>query len=262
MTFILAIFLGLIIAIVGIIIPGMLNMTIAKLSVKENQTQALNFALGAVFVVFIQCFLGTYFAKFLDANPVFSDGLKKIGTFIFIELTIAFLVMGFNAKKKKNIDVKVENKKNRFIHGMVLSSFNMFAIPWYALTSLMMSSKELFQYDIHKYLHNGEFNVGRAVWVYRFKLWFEEERKKHLEQNTDFKIVISDVRFLHEIEVLKSMGGTIIDVERPSIENIDLHVSEVEIKSFEADYKFINSGTIEELYSKVDEYLKTNLSYA
>ncbi len=127
---------------------------------------------------------------------------------------------------------------------------------------LQLMGTELFQYDIHKYLHNGEFNVGRAVWVYRFKLWFEEERKKHLEQNTDFKIVISDVRFLHEIEVLKSMGGTIIDVERPSIENIDLHVSEVEIKSFEADYKFINSGTIEELYSKVDEYLKTNLSYA
>ena len=84
MTFVLAIFLGLIISIGGIIIPGMLNMTIAKISIKENQKQALNFALGAVVVVFIQSFLGTYFAKFLDANPVFSEGLKKIGTFIFI----------------------------------------------------------------------------------------------------------------------------------------------------------------------------------
>uniref|UniRef100_UPI004049991C DUF4870 domain-containing protein n=1 Tax=Flavobacterium sp. TaxID=239 RepID=UPI004049991C len=101
MTFVLAIFLGLIISIGGIIIPGMLNMTIAKISIKESQKQALNFALGAVVVVFIQSFLGTYFAKFLDANPVFSEGLKKIGTFIFIGLTIAFTIMGFNAKKKK-----------------------------------------------------------------------------------------------------------------------------------------------------------------
>ena len=31
---------------------------------------------------------------------------------------------------------------------MALSSFNMFAIPWYAITTLMMASKELFQYDI------------------------------------------------------------------------------------------------------------------
>ena len=36
MTFVLAIFLGLIISIVGIIIPGMLNMTIAKISINEN----------------------------------------------------------------------------------------------------------------------------------------------------------------------------------------------------------------------------------
>jgi len=35
MTFVLAIFLGLMISIGGIIIPGMLNMTIAKISIKK-----------------------------------------------------------------------------------------------------------------------------------------------------------------------------------------------------------------------------------
>ena len=106
MTFVLAIFLGLIISIGGIIIPGMLNMTIAKISIKESQKQALNFALGAVVVVFIQSFLGTYFAKFLDANPVFSEGLKKIGTIIFIILTIAFTIMGLKAKNQKEFNNK------------------------------------------------------------------------------------------------------------------------------------------------------------
>ena len=42
MTFVLAIFLGLIISIGGIIIPGMLNMTIAKISIKESQNKPLN----------------------------------------------------------------------------------------------------------------------------------------------------------------------------------------------------------------------------
>ncbi len=111
MTFVLAVFLGLIISIGGIIIPGMLNMTIAKISINENQKQALNFALGAVVVVFIQSFLGTYFAKFLDANPVFSEGLKKIGTFIFIGLTVAFFIMGLNSKKKREVEVKIEQKE-------------------------------------------------------------------------------------------------------------------------------------------------------
>lgn len=190
MTFLLAIFLGFIIAVVGIIIPGMLNMTIAKLSVKENQKQALNFALGAVVVVFVQCFLGTYFAKFLDANPVFSEGLKKIGTFIFIGLTIAFLVMGFNAKKKKNIEVKVENKKNRFIHGMVLSSFNMFAIPWYAITSLMMASKELFRYDIISIIL---FSFAAAIGTY-FVFYLYAKFFKLIEHKLTF--IVQNINFL------------------------------------------------------------------
>jgi len=190
MTFILAIFLGLIISIGGIIIPGMLNMTIAKISIKESQKQALNFALGAVVVVFIQSFLGTYFAKFLDANPVFSEGLKKIGTFIFIGLTIAFTIMGFNAKKKKEIEVKIDKKRNRFFYGMALSSFNMFAIPWYALTTLMMASKELFQYDIISILL---FSFAAASGTY-FVFFLYAKFFKKIEHKLTF--IVQNINFL------------------------------------------------------------------
>ncbi len=190
MTFVLAVFLGLIISIGGIIIPGMLNMTIAKISIKENQKQALNFALGAVVVVFIQSFLGTYFAKFLDSNPVFSEGLKKIGTFIFIGLTIAFTIMGFNAKKKKDIKVKIENKRNRFFYGMAMSSFNMFAIPWYALSSLMMSSKDLFVYDIVSIIL---FSFSAALGTY-FVFYLYAKFFKKIEHKLTF--IVKNINFL------------------------------------------------------------------
>jgi len=190
MTFVLAIFLGLIISIGGIIIPGMLNMTIAKISINENQKQALSFAFGAVVVVFIQCFFGTYFAKFLDANPVFSEGLKKIGTFIFIGLTIAFTIMGFNAKKKKDIEVTIDKKRNRFFYGMAMSSFNMFAIPWYALTSLMMSSKDLFQYDMISIIL---FSVSAAVGTY-FVFYLYAKFFKLIEHKLTF--IVQNINFL------------------------------------------------------------------
>lgn len=190
MTFVLTIFFGLIISIGGIIIPGMLNMTIAKISIKESQKQALNFALGAVVVVFIQSFLGTYFAKFLDANPIFSEGLKKIGTFIFIGLTIAFTIMGFNAKKKKEIEVKIDKKRNRFFYGMALSSFNMFAIPWYALTTLMMASKELFQYDIISILL---FSFAAASGTYLVFFLYAKFFKK-IEHKLTF--IVQNINFL------------------------------------------------------------------
>jgi threonine/homoserine/homoserine lactone efflux protein len=189
--FALAIVLGLFISIVGIIIPGMLNMTIAKISVKENQQLALNFAFGAVVVVFFQAFIGTYFAKFLDAHPFFSDGLKKIGTFIFIGLTIAFVIMGCKAKSNKKIKVTIETKKNRFMYGFMMSSFNMFAIPWFAFTSLMMASKDWFVYDL---LSIALFSISAASGTYfvfyLYALYFKkiEHKLSFIVQNINFFI--------------------------------------------------------------------------
>ena len=191
MTFVLAILLGLFISIVGIIIPGMLNMTIAKISIKESQQQALRFAFGAVVIVFFQAFLGTYFAKFLDANPFFSEGLKKIGTFIFIGLTIAFTFMGFKAKNNKNIKVTLETKKNRFLYGVVMSAFNMFAIPWYAFTSLMMASKDWFVYDLLSIvLFSLTAASGTYFVFYLYALYFKkiEHKLSFIVQNINFFI--------------------------------------------------------------------------
>lgn len=191
MMFALALVLGLFVSIIGIIIPGMLNMTIAKISVKENQQQALNFAFGAVVVVFFQAFLGTYFAKFLDAHPFFSEGLKKIGTFIFIGLTIAFVILGFKAKSKKRKKVTIETKKNRFLYGVVMSSLNMFAIPWYAFTSLMMASKDWFVYDLLSIvLFSLSAASGTYFVFYLYALYFKkiEHKLSFIVQNINFFI--------------------------------------------------------------------------
>ena len=191
MMFALVLVLGLFISTIGIIIPGMLNMTIAKISVKENQQQALNFAFGAVVVVFFQAFLGTYFAKFLGAHPFFSEGLKKIGTFIFIGLTIAFIIMGFKAKSKKRKKVTIETKKNRFLYGVVMSSLNMFAIPWYAFTSLMMASKDWFVYDLLSIvLFSLSAASGTYFVFYLYALYFKkiEHKLSFIVQNINFFI--------------------------------------------------------------------------
>lgn len=193
MTFVFAIVLGLFISIIGIIIPGMLNMTIAKISIKESQHQALRFAFGAVVIVFFQAFLGTYFAKFLDAHPVFSESLKKIGVFIFIGLTVAFTLMGFNAKRKKEIEVKIDKKRNRFIYGMVLSSLNMFAIPWFAFTSLIVASKDWFIYDLWSIiLFSLSAASGTYFVFYLYALYFKkiEHKFSFIVQNINFLIAL------------------------------------------------------------------------
>jgi threonine/homoserine/homoserine lactone efflux protein len=162
MTILLSFILGFFIAAVGIVAPGMLNMTIAKLSVSESKKEALLFAFGAVSIVLIQCFLGVYFAKFIDANPSVSENLKKFGTVIFILLTFFFIYNGIRAKKPK-LDVKIKNKKNRFIYGATLSSLNMFAIPYYAFVSLTLASKDVFDFELSSII---AFSLAAALGTY------------------------------------------------------------------------------------------------
>ncbi|HBD25610.1 LysE family transporter [Flavobacterium sp.] len=162
MTLVVSFLLGFFIAAVGIVAPGMLNMTIAKISVSENKKEALLFAFGAVVIVLIQCFVGVYFAKFIDANPSISENLKKFGTVIFVLLTFFFIYNGIRAKKPK-LDVKIKNKKNRFVYGATLSSLNMFAIPYYAFISLTLASKDVFDFELVSIII---FSIAAALGTY------------------------------------------------------------------------------------------------
>jgi len=190
MTILLSFLLGFFIAAVGIVAPGMLNMTIAKLSVSEDRKQALLFAFGAVLVVLIQCFVGVYFAKVLDANPNISENLKKFGTVIFILLTVFFIYNGFRAKKPK-LEVAIKSKSNRFIYGITLSSLNMFAIPYYAFVSLTLASKDVFQFILPNILiFSFAAALGTFFIFYLYAILFKkvEDKVTFITNNINFLI--------------------------------------------------------------------------
>ena len=189
MTLLLSFILGFFIAAVGIIAPGMLNMTIAKLSINEDRKQALLFAFGASLVVLIQCFVGVYFAKVLDANPSISDNLKKFGTVIFILLTFFFIFNGIRAKKPK-LDVAIKSKSNRLVYGITLSSLNMFAIPYYAFVSLTLASKEVFEFTLPNII---TFTVAAALGTY-FIFYLYAVLFKKVEHKVTF--ITNNINFL------------------------------------------------------------------
>jgi flagellin-specific chaperone FliS len=72
-------------------------------------------------------------------------------------------------------------------------------------------------------------------------------------------IVISDVRFKHEIDAIKKNGGIIIKINRNTIQNdFNKHSSEQEIfniSPFLIDFIIDNNGTLNELFEKIN-YLK------
>ena len=76
-------------------------------------------------------------------------------------------------------------------------------------------------------------------------------KKKKL--NSNIKIVLSDIRFNHEVECIKELGGKIIKIDRETgIE--DKHISENEIKIINQnyiDYFIDNNENIDNYYIKL-----------
>ncbi len=62
-------------------------------------------------------------------------------------------------------------------------------------------------------------------------------------------VVVTDVRFLSEVSMIRELGGQIVRIEKPNVGPINAHISEV--MPFEPDEVIQNDGTLEELHQKV-----------
>ena len=56
-------FLGLVIALLGVIPPGLLNMTAAKISLKEGHVRGVMFSIGVCVIVAAQTYIASIFAN-------------------------------------------------------------------------------------------------------------------------------------------------------------------------------------------------------
>jgi len=146
MNYITPLFFGFISAFIGIIPPGLINMTAAKVNHKEGKRNALWFVLGAVIIICFQVFFAILFAKIINRRPDLVTLMREIGFGIFATLTIYFLWL---AKKPKNKSKKLNNKSKtkRFFLGMLLSALNFFPIPYYVFISITLASFKLFWFD-------------------------------------------------------------------------------------------------------------------
>ena len=87
MELLLPLLLGFVIASIGIMPPGLINMTAAKVSLKDGRNEAISFAIGATVIVFIQTYIAILFAKFIYSRQDIIDMLQEIGLVLFIGLT-------------------------------------------------------------------------------------------------------------------------------------------------------------------------------
>ena len=115
-------------------------------------------------------------------------------------------------------------------------------------TVLQKFGTEICRNDLIKYIP--ELNLdNHTLWIKLFKIFYEK--------NKDKDIVITDVRFLDEINIIKSYGGKIIKINRDNLEE-DNHSSEMDIDNYSEDlinYSIDNNYSYDDLFSQIDTIL-------
>jgi threonine/homoserine/homoserine lactone efflux protein len=106
-------FLGLIIALVGVVPPGLLNMTAAKVSLKEGYSRGVIFSLGVCFIVFLQTYIAAMFARYLSSHPNTVEILRQVAFVIFVLITIYFLFVA-KSNPKPDVESHAKSKPSRF----------------------------------------------------------------------------------------------------------------------------------------------------
>ena len=166
--------LGLLFAFIGVIPPGMLNMSAAKISLKEGHVRGFVFSIGVCVTVGVQTYLALIFAKYLNQHPDVVDVLKRVALVLFILISIYFFLLAKRQVSLQEVDA-TKSKKSRFFQGMLMSALNVFPFPYQAYIVTTLLSYQLLSLDN---LSMGSYIAGATsgsfVALYIYILFFDK----------------------------------------------------------------------------------------
>lgn len=181
-------------ALVGVIPPGLLNMTAAKISLKEGAGRGIMFSTGVCVVVFIQTYIAAIFSRYLSNRQDIVEILQRVAFVIFVLITIYFLVAASKQKKTKVIEADVRSKKTRFFYGMLLSGLNVFPIPYQAYMTITLASFGWMDFErlsIITYVTGAA--MGTFVMMYIYIFFFDKIKDKAFTSQKNMNYIIGSV---------------------------------------------------------------------
>lgn len=195
-------FIGLIIALVGVIPPGLLNMTAAKISLKEGPTRGIIFSIGVCVIVCVQTYVAAMFARYLTHHPDVLAILQRVALIIFVLITVYFFLLA-QKQPKPEVEVIVKSKHSRFFQGMLMSALNMFPIPYQAYMTVTIASFGWLTFDK---LSIGTYVAGSAmgtfIMLYIYVFFFHKIKNKRFTSQKHMNYFIGSITGLVAIVTL------------------------------------------------------------
>lgn len=194
MSITIVFFLGLFVALIGVVPPGLLNMTAAKISLKEGAGRGIMFSTGVCLVVFIQTYIAAIFSRYLSNRPDIVEILQRVAFVIFVLITIYFLAVASKQNEAKVIETDVRSKKSRFFYGMLLSSLNVFPIPYQAYMTITLATFGVMDFErlsIITYVTGAA--MGTFVMLYVYIFFFDRIKDKAFTSQKNMNYIIGSV---------------------------------------------------------------------
>ena len=186
-------FLGLIIATIGVVPPGLLNMTAAKVSLKEGYSRGIIFSLGVCLIVFLQTYIAAMLARYLSSHPDTVEILRQVAFVIFVLITIYFLFVA-KSSSKPDIEDHSKSKPSRFFQGVFLSAINVFPVPYQAYMTITITGFGWFSFDktsIITYCSGAA--TGTFVMLYVYIFFFDKIKNKSLTSQKNMNYIIGGI---------------------------------------------------------------------
>jgi len=200
--------IGFLAALVGVIPPGLLNMSAAKISMKQGRKIALLFSAGVCLTVCVQTYVALLFARYLDKHPEIIDMLQKVALGIFLCITIYFLFIAKDTRREIPKEVN-HSKTNRFFYGILLAALNLLPIPYWVYISVTFSAFGWFSFEqpgLWAAVIASGFGtfVMLAIYIQFFKQK-EENKRSSLNMNYIIGLITAMISVITLIKIINSM---------------------------------------------------------
>jgi len=135
-------------AFVGVIPPGLVNMTVAKTCIERGKASGIIVAFGASLVVLLQALIAIQLARYIFDDRWMYNMLLRTGVVIFLILGIYFFLKAKRRASKKKVKLAKHGVVRSFLKGAMISAFNILPIPYFCMVGAALNLKGTVDYDL------------------------------------------------------------------------------------------------------------------
>jgi hypothetical protein len=182
-------FFGLLFSFLGYTPPSVLNITGLKIKLQGNKKKFNHFIIGVLVIVFFQAYVAVYLTVYISNNRILIGFLEKTAIIVLLFLSIYFYHL--SRKEKREVPINQKNK-NSFLTGILLSTLNMFAIPFFCGIVAFLSSYNLIDFNYTSiFLFISGSVIGTFYILFLYGKYAEIIQKKTGNMTQNINLILS-----------------------------------------------------------------------